>query len=99
MATTGSLLASHDWPSLVESTPFASNGTKTSVQLPPAPAFSEKAYLVVLKPPRCEKSLIAATSFAGSRGSTAMCSSAAGNVVVAETTAPAAYGAPLITAG
>jgi hypothetical protein len=50
---------------------------------------------VVLNPPRREKSLMAATRFEESRGSTAICSSASGMVVVGVTVGPTLEVAPL----
>src|SRR6266851_5072449 len=96
---TGSLLASHTCRSLVTRAPLASEGTNASVQLSVAPLLSENEYFVVLNPPRCEKSLIAATRLDAFFGSTAISSSAAGTLVVACTIDPTLYAGPLIPAG
>ena len=88
IATTGSLLACHTAPSDVTSKPELLRGTKRCTQLPAPPFVVETTYLVVLKPPRSEKSLIAATKSFEFSGSTAMCSSASGLVVVGVTVGP-----------
>src|ERR1700682_6600751 len=95
MATTGSLLANQRNPSPVagKNPKNGSSGIKLSVHVPP-PSL-EYANLVVLKPRTLEKSLTAVTRFAGFRGSTAMCSSASGSVVVGITVGPTPEGLPL----
>src|SRR6476659_4460147 len=94
MATTGSLLACQVAPSEVTSRPELFRGTKRCVQLPEPPLVVDTTYFVVLNPPRSEKSLIAATSKLEFSGSTAMCSSASGWVVVGVTVVPTVYGEP-----
>src|SRR5712691_8392804 len=91
MATTGSLLACQTCPSLVAGKP-PERGTKFSAQL--APLFEEKANLLRLNPPFWEKSLIIAIRLLKLLGSTAMCSSPSGTVVVGVIVAPTVYGEP-----
>jgi len=91
MATVGSLLACQLWPSAVLGKP-PEVGTKLWDQL--EPSVVENAYLLRLNPPFWEKSLIMATRWLKLVGSTAMCSSASGEVVVGVMVAPTEYGEP-----
>src|SRR5216110_16496 len=99
MATTGSLFASQVCPSPVMGYPPWSTGalvaTKPSCQLLPLSVLTVNLVVFQLVSPGKfqglrveEKSLMAATSIFGLFGSTAMCCSASGTVVVVLTVGP-----------
>src|SRR5947208_7502109 len=86
IATVGSLLASQKKPSPVMRKPSPKGSIGTSLSVHVAPLSVEKTYFVVLTPPPARsKSLTAATRLLGLFGSTAMCSSASGKVLVGVT--------------